>query len=135
MKSIFVDTHYWVAMINPRDQWRERAVLVSGGLGTHRLVTSDEVLTEVLNYFSDARKELRIKSANEIRAILLNKYVEVVSCSHLAFLDAIDFYEARPDKGYSLTDCISMNVCRERGITDVLTHDDHFKQEGFAVLL
>ncbi len=41
----------------------------------------------------------------------------------------------RPDKGYSLTDCMSMIACRDLGITDVLTHDRHFAQEGFAVLL
>ncbi|HMG73540.1 MAG TPA: hypothetical protein VK582_08565 [Pyrinomonadaceae bacterium] len=41
----------------------------------------------------------------------------------------------RPDKGYSLTDCISMNVMRERGLTDVLTNDPHFRQEGYRPLL
>jgi predicted nucleic acid-binding protein len=44
-------------------------------------------------------------------------------------------YKARPDKGYSLTDCISMHAMHERGVSDILTHDDHFRQEGFIVLL
>jgi predicted nucleic acid-binding protein len=39
------------------------------------------------------------------------------------------------DKGYSLTDCISMNVMRDRGINDVLTQDKQFAQEGFNILL
>lgn len=36
---------------------------------------------------------------------------------------------------YSHTDCLSMLIKRERGITDVLTHDAHFTQEGFHILL
>lgn len=40
-----------------------------------------------------------------------------------------------PDKGYSLTDCISMNVMRAQGMAEVLTHDGHFAQEGFTILL
>jgi predicted nucleic acid-binding protein len=43
-------------------------------------------------------------------------------------------YEARLDKGYSLTDCISMETMRYQGITDVLTNDAHFEQEGFHAL-
>ncbi len=135
MKRVFVDTHYWIAVISPVDQWRNQAIAASELLRDARLITSDEVLTEILNYFSKARKELRMQALNEVRAILLNQTVEVVPCSHIAFLNALDFYESRPDKGYSLTDCISMNICRELAISDVLTHDDHFRQEGFNVLL
>ena len=51
------------------------------------------------------------------------------------FFEGLALYGSRLDKGYSLTDCISMNAMRERGITDVLTHDDHFTQEGFNILL
>lgn len=135
MRRIFVDTHYWIAIISPVDQWRSRALAASKLLGSAILVTSDEVLTEILNYFSKARTELRMRAVEEVRTILLNQTIEVVSCSHIGFLNAIELYEARPDKGYSLTDCISMNICREHGITEILTHDDHFRQEGFTVLL
>ncbi len=53
----------------------------------------------------------------------------------MSFLEALELYESRLDKGYSLTDCISMNVCHKLGITQVLTHDHHFEQEGFSILL
>lgn len=135
MRRVFVDTHYWVAIISPTDQWREKSLTASFAMGDARLLTTDEILTETLNYFSKARTELRQKAVSEVRTILMNQNVEVVSCSHIAFLNAVEFYENRPDKGYSLTDCISMNICRERGISDILTHDDHFRQEGFTILL
>ena len=50
------------------------------------------------------------------------------------FSDALSLYERRPDKGYSLTDCRSMLLMRQRGLTDILTHDHHFTQEGFTIL-
>jgi predicted nucleic acid-binding protein len=50
------------------------------------------------------------------------------------FQAGLELYAARPDKGYSLTDCISMQIMRREGITDVLTDDRHFEQEGFRAL-
>lgn len=50
------------------------------------------------------------------------------------FMTFLDLYEARPDKGYSLTDCISMQMMRQRGITEALTNDRHFEQGGFRAL-
>ena len=55
--------------------------------------------------------------------------------SHQTFLDGLALYRARPDKGYSLVDCTSMETMRQEGITEVLTHDAHFTQEGFTILL
>lgn len=47
----------------------------------------------------------------------------------------VELYRARPDKDWSLTDCISFVVMRERGITEALTGDRHFEQAGFKALL
>jgi predicted nucleic acid-binding protein len=46
-----------------------------------------------------------------------------------------ELYDARPDKEWSLTDCISFVVMRDRGIEQALTGDEHFEQAGFAALL
>jgi len=70
-----------------------------------------------------------------VQTLLEREDLEVVEQTHAAFRAGIELYKARPDKGYSLTDCISMNLMRERGLTKVLTHDHHFTQEGFSVLL
>ena len=47
---------------------------------------------------------------------------------------ALALYEARADKGYSLTDCRSMLALQDLGLTEVLTHDHHFTQDGFTIL-
>ncbi len=66
---------------------------------------------------------------------LLNSSVEVLPQSRDSFLKGLELYEHRPDKAYSLTDCISMQTMRAFQISDVLTYDKHFVQEGFRALL
>ena len=46
--------------------------------------------------------------------------------SRASLLDALTLYKSRPDKEYSLTDCISMQTMRREGLTEVLTNDHHF---------
>ena len=55
--------------------------------------------------------------------------------SRESFLAGLRLYEQRYDKGYSLVDCISMTTMRRHEISEVLTNDHHFTQEGFKVVL
>ena len=135
MSDIFADTNYWVALTDPRDQWNERALAASRSLASRRLVTTDEVLTEFLAFFAERGRRFREVSAQTVRAILHDPSASVVAQTHDSFLNALAYYESRPDKGYSLADCVSMTVMRVRGLTDVLTNDEHFRQEGFRTLL
>ena len=61
--------------------------------------------------------------------------VEVIEQTHTSFIQGLQLYKERLDKGYSLTDCVSMQTMRQLGITEVLTHDKHFTQEGFMLFL
>ncbi len=135
MNKVFADALYWIALINPLDQWHEKAVEGGKSLGKVTFVTTDNILEEVLNFYCERGKHFRNIAAQNVRAILLNLNVEVVSANHENFLNGVTLYESRLDKGYSLTDCVSMNVMREQNITQILTHDDHFEQEGFTILL
>jgi len=59
--------------------------------------------------------------------------IDVLPQTRADFDAALALYEARPDKGYSLTDCRSMLALRALGIAEVLTNDHHFTQEGFTI--
>ena len=60
-----------------------------------------------------------------------SRTVQIVPQTPASFSAGFELYQARLDKGYSLTDCISMEIMRQKGIADVLTNDAHFEQEGF----
>ncbi|HQU94082.1 MAG TPA: PIN domain-containing protein [Pyrinomonadaceae bacterium] len=136
MRKVFADTFYWAALINPRDQWHESALRVRERIHEEvRLVTTESVLIELMNYFCEYGGEMRNVVIEDIRDIMVDSNITYVEHGPTTFLDAIALYEQRPYKGYSLTDCISMLVMRDHGISEVLTHDSHFEQEGFVVLL
>lgn len=134
MRTVFVDTFFWVGILSPKDELRQQAREAEAAVRPARFVTTEPVLIEVLNLYAE-RKHLRQATANFIKGVLANPDIEVIPHSHDMFLNGLRLYESRPDKGYSVTDCISMNVMRERGIIEVLTHDHHFVQEGFVVLI
>ena len=129
MRIVFADTLYWIALINSRDQWHQRAVSINAELSEARLLTTDSVLTELANFFAEYGEVMRRKVALAIRSVLSDEEVEVLSESRQTFLDGLMLYESRSDKAYSLTDCIAMNVMSKCGITDVLTHDTQFLSE------
>ena len=134
MKTVFADSHYWIALIRPGDQWADAAKVARSLLGDALIVTTDGVLVEFLTALSRG-EHMRKQTAKMVRAILENPNVKVIPQTRESFLKGLAFYENRSDKGYSMTDCISMNVMKAESLAEVLTNDRHFEQEGFTVLI
>lgn len=134
MTAVFADTFYWVALTSTDDTAHERAIALSRSLRPSSIVTSDEVLTEYLAFFSSARPSVRAQAGANVANLIQVPHVRVVPQSRDSFIEGLVLYRARPDKGYSLTDCISMQTMRREGLTDILTNDHHFEQEGFRAL-
>ena len=132
--AYFADTFYWIALIHPKDAWHVRVLAWAAGRASIQLVTTTEVLTEVLNWFAARGPAGRLLASTAIRAIRADASIQVLPPTAADFDAALALYEARPDKEYSLTDCRSMLAMRTVGIAEVLTNDRHFSQEGFTVL-
>ena len=77
---------------------------------------------------------MRREVTANVEAMMSDPGVRIIPQSHDSFVAGFDLYRSRPDKGYSLTDCISMQIMRREGITEALTNDRHFEQEGFRAL-
>jgi predicted nucleic acid-binding protein len=133
MNSIFADTFYWIAMTNLRDRAHEKARAFSFSAAP-ALCTTEEVLTEYLNYFAAWGSNFRRKASINVQNMMESRTVQIVPQTAASFSAGLNLYRGRLDKGYSLTDCISMETMRHEGITDVLTNDGHFEQEGFRAL-
>jgi predicted nucleic acid-binding protein len=131
---LFADAFYWVALLNPRDAFHSRVTSFNSSLGTARVITTDEVLTEVLNWYSRFGPRWRGEAANLVHDLRSDPNADVLPQTRADFDAALTLYEARPDKEYSLTDCRSMLALRGLGLTEALTNDHHFTQEGFTIL-
>jgi predicted nucleic acid-binding protein len=59
----------------------------------------------------------------------------VIPPSQRLFEDGLRLFAERPDKEWSLTDCVSFLVMKRHGLTDALTADRHFSQAGYNPLL
>jgi predicted nucleic acid-binding protein len=134
LKAVFADTFYWAALTAIADPAHARAVEISRLLEPERIVATEEVLTEYLTFFAGARPSVRDWAGRIVAELLNNLEVRIIPQSHASFLAGFELYRARPDKGYSLTDCISMQTMKREGLTEVLTNDRHFEQEGFRAL-
>jgi len=132
--AVFADTFYWTALTSTEDDAHKRAMDFSRSLMPNRIVTTDEVLTEYLAFFSGAKPSVRLQAGNNAALLIESPFVQVIPQSRESFLAGLKLYRARPDKGYSLTDCISMQTMRREGLTDILTNDRHFEHEGFRAL-
>lgn len=134
MTALFADTFYWIALVDFTDSAHRRALALTSERADSPLVTTDEVLAEYLTFFATAPEPMRRNAVTNVQRILEAPGVQVVPQSRESFLSGMALYGARPDKGYSLTDCISMQTMRKQGLTEALTNDRHFEQEGFRAL-
>jgi predicted nucleic acid-binding protein len=134
MTAVFADTFYWVALADAFDSAHQRALTITAERAASAIITTDEVLGEYLTFFASASETLRRQAATSVQRILAKPVIRVIPQSRSSFLAGLDLYSQRPDKGYSLVDCISMQTMRREGLTQALTNDRHFEQESFRAL-
>jgi predicted nucleic acid-binding protein len=132
MKEVFADTSYFIALLNPSDEAYQQAQAFTAGQRS-RLVTTAWVLTELGNFLS--RRDLRAQFLGTLKALQSTPSVTIVGSEQRWFDAGLELYTARPDKDWSLTDCISFVVMQDRGISEALTADHHFEQAGFRATL
>lgn len=130
VNEVFADAFFYIALLNPKDGFNARAVQTAARLN-RRVVTTSWVLTEVADAFAQPR--LRSVAHDFLQMTLKNPRTDVIS-GESWFQAGLDLYGARPDKSWSLTDCISFAVMRQRGVSDALTGDHHFVQAGLNAL-
>jgi uncharacterized protein len=132
MNSVFADAFYFIARLNRRDPYHQRVVNFARDFRA-RLLTSDWVLMEVADALSDS--VFRVQMREFIQYLRQNSGCEIVPASAALLNGALDLYHQHADKTWTLTDCTSFVIMRERGVTDALTGDRHFEQAGFNALL
>ncbi len=135
MSRYFADTFYFVALTSPRESRHAEAVAFSSGPGLScRFFTTEEILTEFLTFFAGKGAFWRDRAVRVVRRLREEDNVWIAPQTPESFAVGLELYADRPDKAYSLTDCISMQTMRREGLTEALTNDRHFEQEGFRAV-
>lgn len=132
MTSYFADTSLFAAYLNSRDDFHEVAVQYVRDESSF-LVTTSWVLVELGNFVCKSRTRRRfVPFVQDLRT---DPFVEILPASGPLLDEALELYHRRPDKQWSVTDCTSILVMRERKLHEALTTDHHFVQAGFRILL
>lgn len=132
MKPVFADAFYYIAFLSASDEAHAQAAAFTESF-TGKMVTTAWVLTEVADGMAPPKTRSGFWA---FLAVLRNDpEVKIIPHDPELFEAGLTLYGARPDKGWSLTDCISFVVMRREGITEALTGDHHFEQAGFRILL
>lgn len=134
MKRLFLDTGYVIALEASDDQHHEAAVAHWRDLleAQPRLLTTSWVFDEVVTFFNSRGHH---QKATEIgHRLLASPSIELVHVGSELFESAWDYFCARPDKRFSLTDCASFVLMRRESLSEALAFDRHFAQAGFTAL-
>ena len=132
LRDVFADTSFWIALVVKQDEYHDRAQKSSLRI-MGRITTTVPVLLETANAL--ARPAWRPHGIALIEHLQQRPDVEIRELSPELWQRGWDLYRNRPDKAWSLTDCISFLVMQDAGLVDALTADEHFQQAGFRAVL
>jgi predicted nucleic acid-binding protein len=134
-REVFLDTSFAIALSASSDVHHDAALRLATQVESDRsgIVTTRAILLESGN--SLARARFRSAATELLQSIEEDPAIEIVSLTEELYEAGVQLFLERADKEWGLTDCTSFVVMRERGISDALTGDDHFRQAGFVPLL
>jgi predicted nucleic acid-binding protein len=85
MNAVFADTFYWIAFTNPQDTAHEKAKEFTLSAKPGPIYTTEEVLTEYLNYFAGWGSSFRRYAANSVQKMRENQTVRIVPQTAASF--------------------------------------------------
>ena len=135
MSEVFLDAAFAIALSAPNDQYHQQAIVLADQLeaAQTQLVTTRAMVLEIGNALAKLR--YRQAAVDLLNVLEKDPHVEIVPLSEQLYERAVQLYQARPDKEWGITDCISFVVMQDRGLIEALTTDEHFQQAGFQALL
>jgi uncharacterized protein len=132
MRTVFADTSFYVALLNPRDEHHQKSQDFSAGYEGD-FVTSAWVIAELANFLCQgSNRSLFVSFYEDLRR---NSRVTIILLSNRLHEEGLNLYAQRMDKDWSLTDCISFLIMQQRNLQEAAATDHHFEQAGFVRLI
>lgn len=132
MRRVFADTHYYLALMNADDDGHATAVRLTRELHGAIIITSDWIITEMGDAFCSPINRPAFRKMHQL--LHQSNSMIVVPFGAVLFDAGISLFNSRPDKSWSLTDCVSFVIMEQHNISEALTADRHFAQAGFSTL-
>nr|WP_319540262.1 PIN domain-containing protein [uncultured Methanospirillum sp.] len=133
MRSVFIDTSFVIVIFTPEDRHHKQALEIAHKLFDYTEIwITDAVIYEIGNSFSKTGKQI---IAEFIRDCYSTEQIQVVKTDEPLLMKALTHYSDYLDKDWSLTDCLSFEVMKEKNIAIAYSSDHHFEQAGFQYVL
>ncbi len=130
---LFIDTAFIQALLNPRDDYHERAkVLFPRVRAASEVWLTEAILVKVGNALSARNRQGAVQF---IQQCYRTENMIIVRVDTDLLAQALNLYQSRFDKTWGLTDCISFMVMQANNLTTAVTSDRHFLQAGFLALM
>lgn len=135
-EPVFVDTVHLLGLFLVDDQWHHAAIAADAGVGERRRFTSHGVFQEFLAHVSRNGERARAEAVASVRSMQRDESVFVVTHAQTLVEKALDLYDGEfRHTRLSHQDCVSIQIMRDLGITEILTADQEFALAGFTPLL
>lgn len=129
---MLIDTSGLYCYFDQNDSFHAQAVKYFDA--ADRMLISDYALAEFIP-LCQVRGLNRPETLAFVEEILVSPFIETIWTTENHYRSALKLLKERADKTYSLCDAVSFIIMRERSISESLTTDKHFEQEGFLRLL
>jgi predicted nucleic acid-binding protein len=131
VSAVFADTFFYLALLRSDDPAHAQA-LASVTLN-QSIVTTEFILLELGNACACAADHADFLA--QVEGMRASPRMRIIPLNSRLLNRGLERMASRPDKDWSLTDCISFVVMEDEGLWEALTADRHFEQAGFTVLL
>lgn len=132
MKRYFVDTSFWIALLDRRDPAHSQVTAFWQEMAKQpvRLTTSDYILDEAYTFL---RRHVDLQAAIDLHDVVqASRLIEVAEVRAPIRTDAWATFVKYNDKVLSFTDCTSFVLMWRMGLLEALTLDADFAQVGFV---
>jgi predicted nucleic acid-binding protein len=135
--EIFADTAGWGHLVDPTQTHHSLAAALyrRERQRDRKFITTNYVINELVALLTSPLHIPRTEVINFIESLKTSPHVEIVHVDASLDEQAWELLKKRSDKDWSLVDCTSFIVMKQRDITEAFTTDRHFEQAGFVLLL
>jgi len=133
-KSVFVDTRFWIALLDTRDINHPIAgSSLKPLLKNYRVYLSDFIVFETITYLncSIKRHDLAVRFLSKVQEPTL----PILVVDEFIKARALKLFQQYSDKDLSVTDCTSFALMLQNEMQMYAGFDDHFQQVGFVSVL